>query len=388
MSTESTSLEGDGFWGGSTEPRTPRAVDEPVGALEVVHTFDDGPMPTGVSVSHTGRIFVNFPKWGDDVPATVVELVDGTPKPFPDERWNTPASDDDANALVSVQSIVVDPLDRLWILDTGSPLMQPVKPGGPKLVCVDLTTNTVAHTIVFDEDVALPTTYLNDIRFDLRRGDAGMAFITDSSDGGENGIIVVDLATGEAWRRLRDHPTTKALQPPEFVPVVEGRVFAERPEDGEAQPVTMGSDGIAISSDGERLWYCPLMSRRWYSVSVDALVDQTVDDAEVADTVRDEGDRGGAADGLESDDAGILYTTSFEHNAVLRRLPSGELQTLVHDERMLWPDTMSVATDGYLYFTANQLHRQAKYQGGVDQRAYPYYLFRTRIGAGPVLLRP
>jgi sugar lactone lactonase YvrE len=375
------------FWGAGGEAREPRAADEPVGVLEVVHTFDDGPMPTGVSVSHTGRIFVNFPKWGDEVPATVVELVEGVPKPFPDERWNSPDSDADPDALVSVQSIVVDPIDRLWILDTGSPLMQPTKPGGPKLVCVDLATNTVEHTIVFDPDVALPTTYLNDIRFDLRRGDGGMAFITDSSDSGENGILVVDLATGEAWRRLRDHASTKALQPPEYVAMAEGRVFAERAAGEAPKPVTMGSDGIAISSDGERLWYCPLMSRRWYSVSTDALADQTVSDDEVAATVRDEGDKGGASDGLESDDAGILYATDWDHNAILRRLPSGELQTLVHDERMLWPDTMSVATDGYLYFTANQLHRQAKYQGGADQRAYPYYLFRTRIGAGPVLLR-
>jgi sugar lactone lactonase YvrE len=375
------------FWGAVPEARQPRAADEPVGVLEVVHTFDDGPMPTGVSVSHTGRIFVNFPEWGDEVPATVVELVEGVPKPFPDERWNSPASDDDPDALVSVQSIVVDPHDRLWILDTGSPLMQPTRPGGPKLVCVDLASNTVEHTIVFEPDVALPTTYLNDVRFDLRRGDAGMAFITDSSDSGENGIVVVDLATGEAWRRLRDHPSTKALVPPEFVAVAEGRVFAERAPGEPPKPVTMGSDGIAISGDGERLWYCPLLSRRWYSVSTDALVDQTVPDDEVAATVRDEGDKGGAADGLESDDAGVLYATDWDHNAILRRLPNGELQTLVHDERMLWPDTMSVATDGYLYFTANQLHRQAKYQGGVDQRAYPYFLFRTPIGAGPVLLR-
>src|SRR4051812_32695604 len=36
-------------------------ADMPRGRLEVVHTFDEGPMPTGVSVSHTGRIFVNFP---------------------------------------------------------------------------------------------------------------------------------------------------------------------------------------------------------------------------------------------------------------------------------------------------------------------------------------
>ncbi len=375
-----------GFWGSGPEHDLV-AVEEPLGRLECIHTFDEGPMPTGVSVSHTGRIFVNFPKWGDEVPATVVELVDGEPRPFPDERWNSPGGEDDREALVSVQSVVVDPLDRLWILDTGAPLMQQTKPGGPKLVCVDLGTDEVSRVIVLEPEVALPTTYLNDIRFDLRRGEAGFAFITDSSDQGPNGIIVVDLATGSAWRRLHDHPSTKALPPHEFVPVVEGRVFAERTEGEKPQPVAMGADGIAISADGERLWYCPLASRRWYSVSVDALVDRSLDDDDVSATVVDEGDKGGGSDGLESDDQGRFYATSYEHNAIVRRLPDGELQTLVHDESMLWPDTMSLATDGYLYFTANQLHRQAKYQEGVDLRVYPYILCRVRVDAGPVLLR-
>ncbi len=58
----------------------------------------------------------------------------------------------------------------------------------------------------------------------------------------------------------------------------------------------------------------------------------------------------------------------------------------MHDPRPLWPDTMSVAADGHLYVTVNQLHRQDKYQGGKDLRRYPYCLFRTRIDAGPVRL--
>lgn len=368
----------------SPAPTTRAPVDLPTGELELVHSFDDGPMPTGVSVSHTGRIFVNFPKWGDEVPATVVELKEGRPVPFPSEELNQPRGDDDRERLVSVQSIVVDPADRLWILDTGSPLMQPVKPGGPKLVCVDLETDTVAKTIVFEPDVALPTSYVNDVRFDLRHD---VAYITDSSDQGPNGIIVVDLESGQAWRRLHDHPSTKALTPPGFLPIVEGRVFAERPADGPPKPVTMGSDGIAISADGERLWYCPLMSRRWYSVPTEALRDRGFPDAEVGAQVRDEGDKGGGADGLETDDRGRIYATNWEHDAVLRRLPDGTMETVVHDPRLLWPDTMSVAADGYLYFTANQLQRQAKYQGGEDRREYPYSLFRVRIDAGPVLLR-
>lgn len=114
--------------------------------------------------------------------------------------------------------------------------------------------------------MALPTTYLNDVRFDLRRGSDGMAFITDSSNQGPNGIIVVDLGSGRAWRRLHDRPT-KAERPPQFRPLVEGRYFMKHSAGGDPQPVTMVSDGIAISADGSRLYYCPLASRRLYSVS-------------------------------------------------------------------------------------------------------------------------
>lgn len=368
------------------QTQTHLTTDEPVGGLEVVHEFH-GPMPTGVTVSQSGRIFVNYPKWGDDVPATVTELRDGEAHPYPDEKWNTAESDSDQDAFVSVQSVVVDPADRLWVLDTGSPMFQPTSPGGPKLVCVDLETDTVEQVITFSPEVALETTYLNDVRFDLRKGNAGVAYITDSSDSGPNGIIVVDLATGEARRRLHNHPSTKAEPPDSFLPVVEGRPFMERPADGPAKPVTMGADGIAISADGTRLYYCPLASRHWYSVFTGALVDQGMTDDDVAGSVVDEGDKGGGADGLETDDQGRIYLTSYEHNAVLRRTTDGELETVVHDERLLWPDTMSVAADGHLYVTANQLHRQAKYQQGNDLRRKPYLLLRTRIDAGPVLLR-
>ncbi|MEA2510734.1 MAG: hypothetical protein QOJ59_221 [Thermomicrobiales bacterium] len=362
-------------------------ADEVVGRLEGVALFD-GAMPTGVTVSHQGRIFVNYPKWGDSVPFSVAELRDRREVPYPSAEFNKARARDDAEHLVSVQSVVVDPIDRLWILDTGSPLFQPTQYGGPKLVCVDLATDQVVQTILFPQDVALPTTYLNDVRFDLRRGDAGVAFITDSSQQGPNGIIVVDLATGESWRRLHDHPSTKAEDLKDFLPTVEGRPFLEEQPDGTTKPGSaMGSDGIAISSDGARLYYCPLGSRRLYSVATDALIDRSLDDVAVAATVVDEGDKGGAADGLESDAAGNVYATNYEHDAVMRRRPDGRWETVAHDPRLLWPDTLSVATDGYLYVTANQLHRQARFHGGRDRREKPYALFRVRIDAQPVLLR-
>lgn len=361
------------------------AVDETLGGLEIVHTFT-GAMPTGVTVSHTGRLFVCYPKWGDEVGFTVGELRDGREVAFPGPEANDNRSDTDSERFVSVQSVVVDPADRLWVLDTGSPMFQPTGHGGPKLVRVDLDRDEVVQTILFPTEVALPTTYLNDVRFDLRRGEAGAAFITDSSDSGPNGIIIVDLATGESWRRLHEHPSTKAVIPPDLRMVVEGQDFVERAEDGTTSPIRMGADGIAITADGERLFYCPLAGRRWYSVSVDALLDRSLDDDAVAATVRDEGDKGCVSDGLETDDAGRLYVTDGEHDAIHRRLPDGRWETVVHDGRLLWPDTMSV-TDGFLYVTANQLYRQDKYRGGTDQRRKPYVLFRTPIDAGRVRLR-
>lgn len=358
--------------------------EKTVGRIESVASFY-GPMPTGVTVSQGDRIFVNFPRWGDKVDYTVAEVKNGQTVPYPNANINRPNTNNQAESLISVQSVVVDPQDRLWILDTGSIEFAPTSYGGPKLIGVDLKTNRIFKKILFPQEVALPTTYLNDIRFDLRRGKAGMAFITDSSMNGANAIIVVDLDSGKSWRKLNDHPSTKAEQ--NFLPIVEGQPLLNRPPNQPPSPITIGADGIAISADGERLFYCPLASRRLYSVSVDALANQQESDEQVAKTVVDEGNKGGGSDGLESDAQNRVYLTQYEHNAILRRSPDGMYETIVHDPRILWPDTMSVADDGYLYFTANQLHRQPQYHQGKDLREKPYSLFRTRIDAQPVRLR-
>ena len=358
------------------------ATDRPAGALEVVATFGD-PMPTGVTFSHSERIFVCFPRWGDLVDFTVAELKRGQLVAYPSTTLNTPEPGHAADRLISVQSVVTDPKNRLWLVDTGSVSFGPTSPGGPKLVGVDLEKDAVFQTITLPPQVALRTTYLNDVRFDLRRGEAGFAFLTDSSDQGPNGLIVVDLASGQSWRRLHDHSSTKADR--QMLPLVEGRPWLDQPPIGDAKPVAIGCDGIAIGSDGARLYYCPLVSRHLYSVSVDALVDRRRTDREVAATVIDHGEKG-ASDGLESDDKGRIYATNYEQNAILRLLPEGGFETIVHDPRVLWPDTMSVARNGHLYFIANQLHRQARFHRGIDQRQKPYVLFRVRIDAGPVRL--
>ena len=287
-------------------------TDESVGALEPV-AFFNGPMPTGITVSQNGRMFVNFPRWEDDVQYTVAEIIkDGYIAPYPDEIINKANEDDLASSFLSVQSIIIDPLDRLWVLDTGSPLFKPTEYGGPKLICIDINTNKIIKKILFPQSVVLSSSYLNDLRIDLRHKE-GMAFITDSSQKGPNGIIVADLASGESWRRLEDHPSTMPEDLQTFLPMVEGRPFLEQTTDGSLkQGANMGIDGIAINADGSRIYYCPLGSRRLYSVDINTLTDRKKSDQDVADTVIDEGDKGGASDGLESDAEGNIYATNYK----------------------------------------------------------------------------
>ena len=65
----------------------------------------------------------------------------------------------------------------------------------------------------------------------------------------------------------------------------------------------------------------------------------------------------------------------------------GTWQTIAHGPQILWPDTLSVGHDGYLYFTVNQLHRQPGFHQGKDMRQKPYSLLRIKIDAAPVSTR-
>ncbi|MFQ6147085.1 L-dopachrome tautomerase-related protein [Streptomyces seoulensis] len=341
--------------------------------LETVATFD-GAMPTGVTVSRSGRIFVNFPRWGDDVPFTVAEIRGGKAVAYPNREINEPDTSDPRRHFLGVQSVVIDAAERLWVVDTGRVEWADAPYGGPKLVAIDLTTNKVVRTIVLPASVAGPRSFVNDVRFDLTRG---YAYLTDATPDGPNGLIVVHLASGESWRRLNDDPST--LPARDFVPVIEGRPMLNRPDSSSAgTPIGIGSDGIALSPDGEWLYYCPLSSRKLYAVRTRDLTRSR----ETHVRVHDLGVKG-MSDGLETDRAGRVYAGDIERNAIVRRDTDGTYHTLVRDDRLIWPDTFSIGYDRNLYVVANQLNRQAAYNGGTDLRRKPYVLYRLPIGSGP-----
>lgn len=50
-------------------------------------------------------------------------------------------------------------------------------------------------------------------------------------------------------------------------------------------------------------------------------------------------------------------------------------------------DSTAFGPDGYMYFIANQLNRQAKYHNGKDPRQNPILLYRVDVGSQPVALK-
>jgi len=362
----------------------PRLASANGSLLERVAQFR-GAMPTGVTVAPNGRIFVNFPQWGDKPPFAVGEVKKGGKVvPYPSAAINRPDPKRPAHTFLSVQSVVADAKNRLWVLDTAAPGFSAPIAGGAKLVAIDLATNEVVRTLVLPEAAVLASTYLNDVRFDLRQGKEGVAYVTDSSTSGPGALIVVDLASGSATRRLSGHPST--APDPSFVPTVDGEALKNRPAGGDEAPFRVAADGIALSADGAMLYYCPLSSRKLYAVPTAALRDASMSDEKLAAEVKDLGMREGASDGLEADDKGRIYATDYEHDA-LRRWSDGSWGTLVRDPHLSWPDTLSIGPDKYLYVIANQLHRQPGFHAGKDLRKKPYELLRYKIDAGPVLLK-
>ena len=89
---------------------------------------------------------------------------------------------------------------------------------------------------------------------------------------------------------------------------------------------------------------------------------------------------GGQADGLESDTTGKIYLSSPEQNSITTYDPTtGLVSPFVRSPIIAWPDTLSVANDGFLYFTLNQLWLGPAFQDGVDKRVKPFALARVKI---------
>lgn len=362
-----TAIGGCGEEPEKPEPRqTLTGPPESERELEQV-TFSEGVQLTGITVTDTGRTFVNFPRWRD-IPYSVVEVMDdGSFVPYPNEAWNSWTEEHekiDKPAFVSVQSVVADG-GNLWVLDPASPGMKGVVESGAKLVKIDLGSDRVERIYRFNREVAPTDSYLNDVRID---NEHNFAYITDS---GLGGLVALDLESGGQRHFLREHPSTKAE---DIVLSMAGEPL--RFLDG-GQP-QIHSDGIALDERRDLLYYHALTGYQLYRVPTRILRDRSIRLEGQRDAVENLGETP-APDGMLLGPNGNLYMGDLENQAVVYRSPDGNIYTLVQDPALKWPDSFSIGPGGWLYFTDSRIQDTEWFVENAEVSTMRFPVYRVKL---------
>jgi sugar lactone lactonase YvrE len=340
--------------------------------LEVVASLDQ--QPTGVAASKSGRLFACFPYWADSHTYSVAELKPGQqPIPYPTPDWNEVAYAQVApeRHFVCVQSVYIDSEDKLWALDAGAPEFSS-QVHGAKLIKIDLASNTIEKIYPFDADLAPPKSYLNDVRIDMEHH---VAYISES---GLGSIIVLDLNSGRGRRLLASSPETKSISG--FIVEIDGQQM--RTQDGFL--FSANCDGIALDPTDAWLYFSALSGGHLYRIATVDLLNDKLDEAALEKKIQTMMTIP-AADGLMAGPDGLIYITSPEDHSVRGFSPSqvGPLQVAAEDPRLVWPDSLALSPDGWMYVSASQLERMPRFNQGQDRAHLPYQIFRFRTPTAP-----
>jgi sugar lactone lactonase YvrE len=333
-------------------------------ALELVFA-DSTYQLTGVA-KHLGQpLLVNYPRWSDVYRYAVVEASgDSGLMPYPDSSMNQWKPGQPArNKWVCVQSVYADDSGYVWVLDPAAPKLKNIVGGGAKLVRMNRETKKPERTYSFT-GIVPDTAYVNDVRIDVPRQ---FAYITESKGGG---IIVVDLRSGKMRRVLAGHYSTKS--DPAFKFIIDGQ---ELMKDG--KPVKINSDGIALTPDGNWLYYKPLTDDKLYRVPTEVLRDWKAKDTAISNKVEDLG-HFNTTDGMIFDKTGNLYMGDLQHYSIVVLSRDHKKTVLTQSPQLIWPDSYAIS-DGYLYITCSQIQKQPEFNNGQDKRTSPYTVYRVRL---------
>jgi sugar lactone lactonase YvrE len=187
-------------------------------------------------------------------------------------------------------------------------------------------------------------------------------------------LVVVDLGEG----RSRRFSASEALQAEDVDLVVEGRVVELPGADG-PRPARIAVNPITLSADGETLYFGAMNGETWYRVPTKPFREGAGDDV-IAAAIEKAGPKP-VSDGASTDLAGNHYFTDLGANAISVLRANGDLERLVQDDRLLWPDALSFGEPRWLYIAVNQLHRAPALNGGKEGAVKPYLIMRLRTDA-------
>lgn len=292
--------------------------------LEVVVTVD---MPLGnLAVSADERIFFNLHPLAEPEGPTVFEWLDGQAVPYPDEAFQS--------NFRSVLGMFIDSQNRLWTLDNSS-----LSPGNTRLLAFDLATNELVHDHTFGNEFD----FLNDLQVSpdgrtIFFSDPGLFFLSPPA------IVVYDLETGETRRLLEGHDSVAAQN--WTVQTEKGPLWLVMG----LLPFRLGIDGLALSKDGQWLYYGGVTHDTLFRIRTEDLLDKSQSGEELAARIEIVGQKP-LSDGFSADVENNIYITDVEHNGLARMSPNGQLQTLIRDDRIRWADGISFGPEGAVYFT-------------------------------------
>ncbi len=332
-----------------------------------VYATTDTPVGNGCFTA-AGRLVVSHhPMYETPVRVSVFND-DGSLSPFPNARWNTPEGDP-STWLDAVLGLHDDAQGRIWLADMGTRSQVPAK-----FVVWDTVADRLDRVIPIPPAVLTPFSEPNDFAVDEVRG---KIYIADEGaghggDGSRAALIVVDLATGTAERRLEGHAGIKAER---RNLVIDGRTVRHNSDEFKGQPMRVGVDGIALDARGEWLYLSPLNGHTLWRLRVDDLLDPTLDDAALAKRLERFATKPNSG-GMAFDDAGNLYLTVIETNTVGRVDPHGHYDEPVVRDDMFWPDGLMKGPDGAMYVVCTQLPRSPALARPGDRPVLPFKVFR------------
>lgn len=340
-----------------------KKINTSTSKLELVYQ-DSTYQLTGIAIANGSNLFVNYPRWEGPFRYSVIEALKDTVKPFPDLNMNSwKTGETGQNKWVCVQSVYFDKNNNLWVLDPAAPQIKKIQGGGAKLEKYDIKNGKLLKSYFFNRIIS-DTSYVNDVRIDESRQ---FAYLTDSKTGG---IVVVDLSSGNMKEVLKGHSST--VSDPSFTFIIDGHELMKN-----GKPAKFNSDGIALTPDGEWLYYKPLSDDKLYRIKTEYLRNQGLKDTALQNKVEDLG-HFTTTDGMIFDETGNLYLGDLQHNSIIRIDKNLKMTTLVQDERLIWPDSYAIA-NGYLYISCSQIQKQPDYNNGVNKRTTPYAVYKLKL---------
>jgi hypothetical protein len=322
-------------------------------------------MLNGIAVAPNGRMFASCPRWTDSPSPNVAELMpDGSIRGYPNDYWlDWQPGKSTEDRFVSVHSLHADADNQLWVVDDAVARQAPQVKARPKLVQIDLATNAVVHTFVFDEMAAPPGANFGHVRAQGR-----YAYVSDSKGGA---LIVLDRTTGRARRLLEGNPAVQADH--SIQPLIDGIPFRQK----SGAPIDVAIDLLEIS--GPYLYFTCLFGPALWRIPLSALQDDALAPVALAAQLERVIDIPPCA-GLMVDKRGTFYLSAFSQNAILRLRPGGKLETIVTDPRVSFPNEGTVGPDGYLYFPASQIQRiPANQPDGVSRVKLPFEVLKIDV---------